>query len=733
MDGDTNLIEAIKSLDPKDLTPKHKRKVLKDSPWSYIPNVKSFQINLNILNPILKLININKKLNPQLIFEPYDNKRINRFIEHSVINLNKHKSNPEKYFKFANILLKRSNSFRVLAFNHVLQNWHRNYPLEFVLICNYQVSRIINKNKLEPKIIRKYIEKKDSDKKRPLGIPSIPWRIVLHMHQNFLTYYIMKELSPNQHGFLPTRGTLSAWKAMITKNLVNKKWIYEYDFVNYFGSIYPKYIRDQLQKFKIPEDWQMKLMRWNATGVILPKKEELDESNERMKHYYQEFWKIFEGTINDLSQTRELLNRLLNQKFHPNYERLKRTIVTLHIIPHYQLLMGCLIDIRYLEKGQILMEDYDPRPEWRETFEDYEITKEHYTEYVEKLILTREERNLLQELIKLMLYEVEIEENTTWTTDSIATGFAQGSAISPILGNIAMEEWLKDEKGITTIAYADDSISFSDEEFKKRPPAYSGIEINESKSGWIKKDGKWQKELKFLGLIYNGDENVWKAQTRKGSNLAVTQEIKDVSEIIEHVRQKKPETMTMSHEEVIRYLSEIETDENYESRGKGSWIEFFKSKIIGFIQNRIYSGDWNLKNIVQDFEFHYVKKSWVESKHRIENWDLNIFNSTSYASLSLLEIFRQHQLNYKKGNLNYGTKGRPTLKARFVISSRREREDKGKKRNAYTPEEEERKTRNDKGRKRGTYNPRISQLELEMKMRKVRDNFKHKGLIELTK
>jgi len=473
-DGDTNLIQAIKSLDPKDLTPKHKRRVLKDSPWSYIPNVKSFQINLNILNPLLELLEIKKKLNPQLKFTAYDNKRINRFIEHSVINLNKLKSDPERYFKYANLLLKRSNCFRVLAFNHVLQNWHRKYPLDFVLNCNYQVSRIINKNKLEPKIIRKYINKPDSDKKRPLGIPSIPWRIVLHMHQNFLTYYVMNELSPNQHGFLPTRGTLSAWKAMIENKLIEKKWIYEYDFTNYFGSIFPKYIKEQLQKFRIPTDWQERLMRWNATGAILPKKEEVDESNEKMKHYYQEINEIFKETINDFKKTRELLQKLLENKYNAKFERMKRTIITLHIMPFYQELMCCLIDLRYEEEGEMKFDTDDPRPQWKQTFEDYEITKDHFIKYL-TLRFSKEERNLLRELMELLLTEAEVEQNVTWTEDTVATGFAQGSAVSPILGNISMEEWLKDEKGITTLAYADDSISFSDKKFTKKPAPYSGI------------------------------------------------------------------------------------------------------------------------------------------------------------------------------------------------------------------------------------------------------------------
>jgi hypothetical protein len=39
------------------------------------------------------------------------------------------------------------------------------------------------------------------------------------------------------------------------------------------------------------------------------------------------------------------------------------------------------------------------------------------------------------------------------------------------------------------VAYADDSITFSDSEIDIKPPEDTGIEINEAKSGYVKKDG----------------------------------------------------------------------------------------------------------------------------------------------------------------------------------------------------------------------------------------------------
>jgi len=62
---------------------------------------------------------IDKKVKPTLTIEPYKNDSMNRYVEHQVIRLSKAKNNPKLYWQIAKILMKRSNTFRVLAINHV--------------------------------------------------------------------------------------------------------------------------------------------------------------------------------------------------------------------------------------------------------------------------------------------------------------------------------------------------------------------------------------------------------------------------------------------------------------------------------------------------------------------------------------------------------------------------------------------------------------------------------------
>jgi hypothetical protein len=78
------------------------------------------------------------------------------------------------------------------------------------------------------------------------------------------------------------------------------------------------------------------------------------------------------------------------------------------------------------------------------------------------------------------------------------------------------------------------------------------------------------------------------------------------------------------------------------SIGKSTWKEMVNHKIFGFIQSRLYQGDWNILNLEQDFRLKYCKKSWIDGPGR--KWrkieDLNVFTSTTFAFHSLVEILK---------------------------------------------------------------------------------------------
>lgn len=102
-------------------------------------------------------------------------------------------------------------------------------------------------------------------------------------------------------------------------------------------------------------------------------------------------------------------------------------------------------------------------------------------------------------------------------------GVPQGAATSCGVSTVNLHYVWK-RLGRSLVMYADDGLVFpsSPSDIKKLSDPSRGIEVNESKSGWIKREGKWLKEIKFLGLkliaSQESGENTYqlKAATRNG-------------------------------------------------------------------------------------------------------------------------------------------------------------------------------------------------------------------------
>jgi hypothetical protein len=111
-------------------------------------------------------------------------------------------------------------------------------------------------------------------------------------------------------------------------------------------------------------------------------------------------------------------------------------------------------------------------------------------------------------------------------------GVPQGAATSCSLSTIALDSITSPdvlsrsfdgESCPKVVMYADDGIIFAqNEEDVNRVLSLfkpSGVSVNESKSQWVKKEGAWLTDLKFLGITYSGLNETIKASTRKGATL----------------------------------------------------------------------------------------------------------------------------------------------------------------------------------------------------------------------
>jgi len=149
----------------------------------------------------------------------------------------------------------------------------------------------------------------------------------------------------------------------------------------------------------------------------------------------------------------------------------------------------------------------------------------------------------------------------------------------------------------------------SKEEFVKLTNrSHLGVNINEKKSGMVKQDGKWLKEFKFLGMIYDPFDQTIRASTRNGSRLKLTENWNEL---------------------IIAYDKRSGV---YHPKDNKTWELWIASKLMGFLQARMYSGSWALEDLIQDFTMWYKEGSWSSKYTRLEDVEMDIFNSSSFAS-----------------------------------------------------------------------------------------------------
>lgn len=219
-------------------------------------------------------------------------------------------------------------------------------------------------------------------------------------------------------------------------------------------------------------------------------------------------------------------------------------------------------------------------------------------------------------------------------------GVPQGAPTSPFLSILLLDWICKDkDQDYKIVRYADDGVIFSNkpiEILETEEMLSAGIIYAKQKCKYVKFDDKWVSSLKFLGLIY--EDEVLKASTRKGSKL-----IYDKESMLEAIEQG--------------YLT------RWYTKSEGSFDNFIKSSLKGFIMSRLYIGSWNLEDYFQDFTLKYKRGSWVwhyvkwvertTGRHAIVSGllgvKLSVFNSSSICIPWIMEALTQIRDNKKWG------------------------------------------------------------------------------------
>jgi hypothetical protein len=462
-------------------------------PYKPLPNVEDFRVKfVSPLDPILEASGIKKRIaSAELESTPYRNRAMNRYVKYQFIRLNKSRANPDRFWKIATHLLFRSHSYRTMCVNHVYPQWQRRYKYN---VIKHILSSLWTLNLHKYTYKTKFIPKANGEY-RPLGVPAPAWRILLHGLNNIMLVWLTPYIHPEQHGFTPKRGTLTAWKSIMRK--LDARSIYEFDLRKYFDSVNLHYLMNILRITGIPNHIITYILRWNQT---LPA--------DKTRHGITWSTPLEEAS-----------------------------------------------DYKYSKIGKTLNGYSD------------------YTYWINK----KKEEEQTNPLIRNYEYY---------------RGVSQGMPTSPLLASIILApQLIKSCQDI--VLYADDGLIFSSEN-NIVPPVFtpeSGIKLNLEKSYMIKRQGKWIKPLKFLGVTYEAgsylsDSTVSGGQVRNST--------------------RTPKPFILNQLDLFRNAGYYKT---YEGKETETYDHWFKTKLSGYLMSRLYNGTYKEDDVLQDFLLNYKPES----------------------------------------------------------------------------------------------------------------------------
>jgi len=247
-------------------------------PWHIIPSIKGFSIELSPFDWLLELFNLKKRFPNRFTFDTWLNDEANAYLDYMFkrltkqVELKKYKEATETVWKLMN-----SSAYQTSALNHVLKNWHRKLPEKLVKRVLKNVVKLARKRATTIQYSRVY--KDEASKVRPLGVPTMPWRIYLHMYNNCLVQWRLVSEGNKQHGYLPGKGVMTAWFELSKK--LNQPNIYEADFKGFFDNVKHNAILVESKKLGIPHAEALFIWALNNSVVQLQEVDRIDEPHRK--------------------------------------------------------------------------------------------------------------------------------------------------------------------------------------------------------------------------------------------------------------------------------------------------------------------------------------------------------------------------------------------------------------------------------------------------------------------
>ena len=73
------------------------------------------------------------------------------------------------------------------------------------------------------------------------------------MVSNMIYLFVEDSILKSQHGFIPERGTLTAWRDFFKRDLNKRKYIYEIDLKQYFPTAHATAVTERLLELGMPK------------------------------------------------------------------------------------------------------------------------------------------------------------------------------------------------------------------------------------------------------------------------------------------------------------------------------------------------------------------------------------------------------------------------------------------------------------------------------------------------